>query len=118
MSNPPIDFPHLGLKSWPFHVVPDDETVQTWAGRIAFRKLSCNILRSASRIPTSQVTLLWAWYGSGKTHTLRYLAWLCKTRAEKIKLTPVYTIFPGQVRDTLDLYRSLISAVDFGPLLS
>lgn len=110
-------YPHLGLKSWPFQVVPDDETVRTWADRAAFKKLSYGALKSASRIPTSQVTLFWAWYGSGKSHTLRHLAWICKSGEGGIKLTPVYAVFPGQISNALDLYRSIVSSIDLTALL-
>ena len=117
MAKDKITFKHLGLKSWPFRVVPDDEAVTTWAGRAEFKKLSYGILRSATRIPTSQVTLIWAWYGSGKSHTLRHLAWRCKTHADNITLTSAYTVFPGQVRDTMDLYKSIASGFDLTTLL-
>lgn len=48
--------------------------------------------------------MVWAWFGAGKTHALRYFCHLCKNGPQK--LTCVYTEFPKGVKSFVDLYRA------------
>lgn len=57
-----------------------------------------------SRKEESTIHLVWAWFGAGKTHALRYFCHLCKNGPQK--LTCVYTEFPKGVKSFVDLYRA------------
>ncbi|OQX54997.1 MAG: hypothetical protein B5M53_04885 [Candidatus Cloacimonas sp. 4484_209] len=53
---------------------------------------------------------MWAWFGAGKTHTLRHLEYLCKTQFTNI--VPIYIEFPKSTKNFLDIYRAFISCID------
>lgn len=106
-------FTHLKLKDWPFLVVPNEESITLWAGREELKIDLYNGLRKASRSPASKLSLIWAWFGSGKSHTLRHLKWLCESHPEKYPLVGIYVVYPGQVRNMLDIYKAIISNIDF-----
>jgi hypothetical protein len=98
---------HLNLRGWPFNVVPSEETAAVWVGREAARRRLLALIRSIGRIDASQIVLLWAPYGSGKTHALRHLQWLAHDRAN---LLPLYVVTPKGIRSFLDIYRAIIDA--------
>jgi len=58
--------------------------------------------------------LLWAWYGAGKTHTLRYLEHKCRT--EYPHITPVYVEMPRTLGGFGDVYRALLSRMNLGQI--
>ncbi len=100
---------HLGLRDWPFRIVPEPEFCDFLADRITLRKEIEQLLHSLESRPTSDIQLLWSWYGAGKTHTLYYLANQC---AEKHRtLLPVYTELPRDAKGFFDLYRSTMSQI-------
>jgi hypothetical protein len=68
------------------------------------------LLRNLSRRPSSSMHLMWAWFGAGKTHTLRHLEYLCKT--EFTNIVPIYSEFPKSTKNLLDIYRAFISCID------
>jgi hypothetical protein len=100
-------YEHLNLRGWPFNIVPSEETAAVWVGRKAARRKLQMLIRSMSRIDASQIVLLWAPYGSGKTHALRHLQWLARDRAD---LLPLYVVTPKGIRSFLDIYRAIIDA--------
>lgn len=111
---------HLGLRDWPFTVVPRREYCTFVAGRPELRDDICSLVRALSRRDTSSINVLWSWFGAGKTHSLYYLA----NQAEKltktsppVPLLTVYTEFPKSARSFVDLYRSFASAVEVNDLL-
>jgi len=53
---------------------------------------------------------MWAWFGAGKTHTLRHIEYLCKTSSTNI--IPVYVEFPKSAKNFLDIYKAFISKID------
>jgi len=57
---------------------------------------------------------MWAWFGAGKTHTLRHIEYLCKH--EFNNLTPIYMEFTKGTRNFLDIYKSFVSKIDLEAL--
>jgi AAA ATPase domain len=98
---------HINMRHWPFNVVPDEETAAVWVGRPEARKQLDRLLRATSRIPASQLALLWAAFGSGKTHALRYLH---RKALEAGGVSPLYVVTPKGIRSFLDLYRAIVDA--------
>jgi len=73
------------------------------------------MVNALGRRDTSSIQVFWAWFGAGKTHTLHYLSHYAGEAAKENcnnRLITVYTEFPKGVRSFLDLYRSLLVAVD------
>jgi len=106
-----VKYPHLQLVEWPFQTAPDDNFYSFMADRTQVVEDVNGILRSLSRRNTSTIHLIWAWFGAGKTHTLRHIEYLCKW--QHTGLFPVYTEMPKAFRSFSDLYRSFASAFDF-----
>lgn len=100
-------YDHLNLKGWPFNIVPSEETATVWVGRKGEKRRLEMLIRSIARIDASQIVLLWAPYGSGKTHALRHLQWLARQRPN---LLPLYVVTPKGIRSFLDIYRAIIEA--------
>lgn len=104
-------YPHLDLFEWPFQVTPDENFYSFMADRSQVVEDISTVLRNLSRRTPSTIHLLWAWYGAGKTHTLRHMEYLCKENYPG--LFPVYTEMPRSIRSFSDLYRSLARTIDF-----
>jgi len=105
-----VKYPHLKLREWPFQVVPDDKFVEIWADRKSVLNDVQTILNTLRRRKQSTINLLWAWYGEGKSHTLKHIGYLC--RKYFLDLIPVYTEFPRTVRSFIDLYIYFIIGLD------
>ncbi len=106
-------YPHMHLAEWPFQTVPDERFTRIWADRRSVLEVVYQLLNGLSRKKPSTINLIWAWYGTGKSHTLKHMVHLCH---EKFKtLLPVYTEYPKTVKSFLDLYVYFISelGVDF-----
>ena len=108
-----VKYPHLYLSDWPFQTVPDERFTKIWADRRAVLEDIYNILNNLSRRKPSTINLLWAWFGTGKSHTLKHMAHLCGVKFKN--LLPVYTEYPKTVKSFLDLYIYFVSelGVDF-----
>lgn len=106
-----VKYPHLHLVEWPFQVTPDQNFYVFMADRSQVKEDINTILRSLSRRNTSTIHLVWSWYGTGKTHTLRYMEHLCRNRYPT--LLPVYIEIPKAFRSFSDVYRSFAAALDF-----
>ena len=102
-------YPHLGLREWPFRIVPEPEFCDFLADRATLRKDIAQLLASLENRPTSDIQLLWSWYGAGKTHTLYFLANQCTEKHER--LFPFYTELPREAKGFVDLYRSTMSQI-------
>jgi len=72
------------------------------------------LLRNLVRRPSSSMHLMWAWFGAGKTHSLRYIEYLCNTKFTNI--VPVYIEFPKSTKNFLDIYRTFIWCIDINTL--
>lgn len=67
------DLVHLGLSSWPFSIVVDTQAAPIWADRHSLRRDIDQRLRRIATIGHSSIQVVWADYGAGKSHTLRYI---------------------------------------------
>ena len=92
-------FEHLNLTRWPMNVVPDDEAAGIWIGRPRLHRQVERLIRGAARIRASQLVLIWADYGSGKTHTLRHIKVLAR---DNPALVPIYVVTPRGLRSFMD----------------
>lgn len=106
----------LGLVSWPFNVVPDQDGPLLWADRVQLLSQIRRLVRRLSRTPSSALHLLWADFGAGKTHTLLYLKQLASLETT-VKIFPVYAVLPRASRSFVDIYRAIIQGVGFDCLL-
>lgn len=102
-------FPHLNFTDWPFQTVPDEHFFNFMADRKEVKEDVYKILRFLSRRETSSIHLLWAWYGAGKSHTLKHMKYLCSQQYPS--LLAVYTEFPESARSFLDVYKAMILGV-------
>jgi len=105
-----IEYPHLHLTDWPFRIVPDEFSCSFMADRIQLTSEVKTLLKNLSRQPTSSMHLMWAWFGAGKTHTLKYIQYLCNT--EFTNIIPIYVEFPKASKNFIDIYKSFISSID------
>jgi hypothetical protein len=108
--NSEVKYPHLHLTDWPFRIVPDEMSCSFMADRAQLSNEVRTLLMGLSRQPISSIHLMWAWFGAGKTHTLKHIEYLCKK--EFTGVVPVYTEFPKGIRNFLDIYKSFIVAID------
>lgn len=97
----------IGLREWPFHVVASEATAGIWVGRPQLKRKVDRLQRSAARVSTSQIVLMWASFGAGKTHALMHLRRLAK---EQDNLRPLYVVTPRGIRSFVDLYRAVAHA--------
>ncbi|WP_421118594.1 hypothetical protein ACE2AJ_14630 [Aquihabitans daechungensis] len=104
MSN---DAKHLNLERWPFFVAATEDNASVWVGRPQFARKLKSLQRSAGRVDSSQIVLLWATFGSGKSHALLHLKALATSDPS---LVPVYVVIPQGVKSFLDIYRAIIDA--------
>lgn len=109
-----MQFPHLHLVDWPFHVVPKDEHCSFIADRKQVQQDMINIFRNLSRRDASTIHVIWAYYGAGKTHTLKYISYRCKK--DFSTFIPIYIEFPKDTHSFLDLYKSFIEKFDIETL--
>jgi hypothetical protein len=74
------------------------------------------LLRSASRVPASQLFLMWADLGSGKTHALRHLEHLARDQTD---LVTIVLTTPRGIGSFFDVYRAAVDgAIAVGALAS
>lgn len=95
---------HLGLKYWPFDVVPDLRGRLLWADRASLRRHLDRLLRRLRGHSANTLHLLWADFGAGKTHTLLYLRQLS---SENDLVFVTYSALPRGVRNFVDIYRAV-----------
>lgn len=61
------------LDPWPFAIVPDRERARNWAGRPRQRSELEALVRRWRRRQASELDVLWADFGQGKTHSLLFV---------------------------------------------
>jgi hypothetical protein len=110
-----MSYAHLGLRNWPFRIVPEPEFCDFLADRGELRKDVEAVVTSLVNRPTSDIQLIWSWYGAGKTHTLYYLANRC-SRAET-GILPIYAEMPREAKSFVDLYKTSIAQIPQGRLI-
>lgn len=101
-----MNIEHLALTDWPFQVVPDERSAQLWAGRDSVRRELKLLLRNYSRAQASSINLLWAFFGAGKTHFLKHLAWQAEVNYPG-QIQTFYSVFPKTIRNFMDMHRIL-----------
>lgn len=98
---------HLNLREWPFSVSPSEESAKVWVGRKDVKRRITRLLKGIQRVSSSQIILLWASYGAGKTHLLKHLESLARDRPDVI---PLFVVTPRGIKSFLDIYRAIIEA--------
>lgn len=108
-------FEHVNLRAWPFNVVASHDSAEVWIGRPDALKRMRRLVRGATRVGASQIVFLWASFGSGKTHALRYL----QRQAEaEDGLEPLYVVVPRGIKNFKDIYQSIIDEAAASGLLA
>lgn len=102
-------YSHLCLTDWPFRVVPEESFCTFLADRGQLRTDLMSLLTHLSRRDASSMHLMWAYYGAGKTHSLRYLSHVAEN--DYRGLIPIYNEFPKGLRSFLDLHRSFMAGL-------
>lgn len=105
-----IRYPHLFLVDWPFNIIPEERYCTFMADREQMNQDINLLIRNFSRRDNSTINIMWAWYGAGKTHTLKYLANQCL--GEEATFVPIYNEFPRKTRSFLDLYTAFVEKID------
>jgi len=105
-----VRYPHLHLKEWPFHVVWHESLYPIIADRSQLNANIATLLRDLSRRPTSSMHLMWAWFGAGKTHSIKHM--LNNYRA-KVRLATAELEYDVTIRTFTQLYQALMSRLDF-----
>lgn len=94
----------FGWSRWPFRIVADEEFAKVWADRSMLRDELERRLRRLRSISHSTIQLLWADFGAGKSHTLRYFQARCREEG-RAAFIPCYTEVPVGTNGLLDIYR-------------
>ena len=94
----------VGLSKWPFDVVPPTGPSSTWYGRPNFRETVHRIVKAWSFRSSSTAYLLWADFGAGKTHVLRYL----QGRCPEASALAVYAELPNHVSDFHGVFQQVV----------
>jgi Cdc6-like AAA superfamily ATPase len=103
-----IDF---GFTEWPFTVIPSEERgAELWADRKSTLHMIENILQDWSVNKDSNITLLWADLGAGKTHTLYNLQ--ARVRVLE-RMLPIYVLLPQTISKFIDLYQAIAKVLDW-----
>lgn len=99
----------VGLKEWPFELVPPTGPTNAWFGRSDFRVGLERIFESWAFRRTSSIYLLWADFGAGKTHALRYLQAKCSNDTEPV--VAVYAELPSETMDFLGVFQQIVKGI-------
>jgi hypothetical protein len=111
-----VNLVDLGLSSWPFEIVPPTRPTQKWYGRSQFRSDLERIVQSWTFKPTSSIYLMWADFGAGKTHALRFLeAASGNTSAPALA---VYAELPAETSDFHGVYQQIVRRIPESALRS
>jgi Cdc6-like AAA superfamily ATPase len=95
-----------GFTRSPFLLTATPETGATWAGRPQLKSKVERLARSLVVRPDSTLDVVWANFGSGKSHVLYYIAHLLQEQAPTS--VPVFVETPEQIKNFLELYRRLM----------
>src|SRR5262249_40601298 len=102
------EFPHINMRRWPFDVVPSTDGVEHWIGR---REVGIRLRRvgeGAVRVPASRIILVWATFGSGKTHALRHVEYLARKAGSPVA---GYVVVPRGIKSFLDIFKVIVDAL-------
>ncbi|GAB3078048.1 hypothetical protein GCM10027053_48010 [Intrasporangium mesophilum] len=109
------NFEHVNLRAWPFNVVANHDSAEVWVGRPDALKRIRRLVRGATRVGASQIVFLWASFGSGKTHALRYMQRQAEAEAG---LEPLYVVVPRGIKSFKGIYQSIIDEAATSGLLA
>jgi hypothetical protein len=114
-----VAYEHLGLRRWPFPTVPEPDFCTFIADRSQLRGDLETLLSGFMRQDTSDIHLLWSWFGAGKTHTLYYLANRCSQTRHSMgsRLYSMYSEFPKAPKSFVDVYRSFALGLEMDELI-
>src|SRR5438552_9186925 len=92
----------------PFSLTASAANAQCWSGRdnvhVRLEKLCQSYLKRSD----SSLDMIWANFGSGKSHALFHLAYLAtKPAAQAGNIIPVFVEMPEQLQHFIDLYRRI-----------
>lgn len=112
-------YEHLGLERWPFPTVPEPAFCTFIADRAQLREDLDALLRTFARQDSSDIHLLWSWFGAGKTHTLYYLGNRCADtrRSMGSRLYTMYSEFPKAPKSFVDVYRAFAIGLDMDEVI-
>lgn len=105
----------LNLKRWPFALVPAEGSELVWADRAELLRRVTRLMRALHRHTAPTLNLLWADFGAGKTHTLRFIEQEASL-GHFAGITPIYSALPKGCRYFLDIYRAILRALGPGKL--
>jgi len=106
-------FDNLNFRDWPFRTTADEERASVWAGRMNTKKQINSLVREILMIPKSNLWILWANFGMGKTHLLYHLQYLSNKINDSPTIIPVYAVMPKRSTGFLELYREIVQALPF-----
>src|SRR5437773_284282 len=92
--------------SSPFLLTATPETGATWAGRPGLKAKVDRLARSLTIRTDSTLDVIWANFGSGKSHVLFYIAHSIQHQAPTS--VPVFIEMPEEMKNFLDLYRRIM----------
>lgn len=108
--------PHFAAS--PFALTASRETAACWAGRKDVLGAISRLRNSLLSRSDSSLDMLWANFGSGKSHALYYVQHsLDRCDREGSKAISVFVEMPDDVRHFLDLYSRIVSRIPM-PLLA
>lgn len=89
---------------------------EIWADRRDVKAALKKTFDLAFAAPETMVIQVYGDYGSGKTHTLKHLAWLLQKDWGEIRTLPVFMENPGT--DNVDFYNRFLSALKMDTVVS
>lgn len=92
------------FSAWPFSVVPDPSASIIWAGRPTLKAQIEQYLGALNLRPQSSVDVIWAAFGSGKTHFLLYLGQEAQQRGKTVAW---YCVSPKAASNLADFYQAI-----------
>ena len=79
-----------------FAMTASPETARVWAGRPEAHRRAVKLVRQMLSRSESSLDVLWANFGSGKSHFLLHLLYLAELQASDVKLIASYVEVPEQ----------------------
>lgn len=107
-----IEYPHLYLIRWPFQETPDEESCKIWADMERSKKSFQNLFDIAARRRKSRLNIVWAWYGTGKSHSLMHFEWFYNNIEKNRKIYAIYSEFPEDAKRFIDIYYAFYEKLD------
>jgi type II secretory pathway predicted ATPase ExeA len=104
---------HLKLVSWPFKIIPDEQSASFWADRNSAKEQIERLLWNWDRRDQSNICILWGTLGSGKSHIQKYLF---KRLSSNHNILPIYALMPKEIRNFLDVYKVIMGNIQLNEL--